>query len=198
MKAVLASLIFILISGCAASVASKYGTSQDVDKFNSNQTTVTMSGGVIDADYLGIVSNPAKFNPFVIRSANNQILNSGISFSYETTNGGGWLNIGRGSTATFLLNGGSDKVVLSAATGDIDFNVSAPQSTVYTKKYDAGVFRASIEQLRKISYASDVEVRVIGASNQVDFPRRPNNKIVKNFLPNFKQFYETEIQPYTK
>jgi len=65
--------VFLTVCGCAASVASKYNTSTKVDQFE-NRTTISMTGGVIDADYLGIVSNPAELNPFVIKDSANKII----------------------------------------------------------------------------------------------------------------------------
>jgi hypothetical protein len=190
--------VLLVLSGCAASVASMYGVKQETDRFNDNQTRVTMTGGVIDADYLGIVSNAAEFNPFVLRSRENGVLATGIQFSMEAVGTENWLNLKQGSTATFLLNNGSAKVVLSAARGDIDYSVSRPQNIVYTTKVDSGVFQGTPDQLKQIAYATSVEVRVAGASSYIDFPRKPNNSVVGNFLPNLRKFYETEVQPYLK
>ena len=202
MRNLLSSLIVsLVISGCAASVASIYGTKQETDKFNNNQTRVTMTGGVIDADYLGIVANAAEFNPFVVRAQDNKIVAIGILFNFEnnvTVTGGKWLNINEGSTATFLLNNGANKTELTAVKGDIDYSVTAPQNTVYTTHFDRGVFSITTDQLKQIATASSVEVRVSGVTSYIDFPRKPNNHVVKNFLPNLKKFYETEVQPYLK
>jgi hypothetical protein len=97
-----------------------------------------------------------------------------------------------------LLNNGADKIKLKAIKGNIDYSVSAPQNTVYTTHYDQGIFSITPEQLRQIGNASSVEVRVSGATSYIDFPRKPNNHVVKSFLPNYKTFYETEVQPYLK
>ena len=190
--------ISTLLAGCAASVASKYEVNQEVDRFNDNRTKATMTGGVIDADYLGIVANPASFNPFVVRSRENAILATGIQFSLEVTGSKDWLNIREGSTATFLLNNGPDKITLKASQGNIDYSVSRPQNVVYTKRLDSGVFQMKPDQLAKIAYATSVEVRVAGASSYIDFPRKPNNHLVENFLPNLRKFYETEVKPYLR
>ncbi len=202
MKNFLSSLIVLLaVSGCAASMVSIYGVKQETDKFNSNQTRVTMTGGVIDADYLGIVANAAEFNPFVIRSQDSKVVATGILFSFEnntTYSGAKWLNIREGSTATFLLNNGAEKIELAAAKGDIDYSVTSPQNTVYTTKFDRGVFSATPDQLKQVANATSVEVRVSGATSYIDFPRKPNNHVVDNFLPNLKKFYETEVQPFLK
>ena len=190
--------LVVVLTACAAAVAGKYGVKRDVDKFQDNEVRVTMTGGAIDADYLGIVSNPAEFNPFVVRSKEGQILASGIVFTMETVEGRGWLNITKGSTATFLLNDGAEKVVSEAATGKIDYSVSAPMGTVYTTKYDLGIFPISPSELREIAAAKSIEVRVSGASAYADFPRKPNNHVVDSFLPNLRRFYDEEIAPYAK
>jgi len=194
-----ALIVSLLVAGCAASVASMYGTKQETDKFKNNQTRVTMTGGVIDADYLGMVSNAAEFNPFVIRSQDNKVVATGILFALEnnvTITREKWLNINEGSTAIFLLNNGADKIELKAVKGDIDYSVTAPQNTVYTTHFDRGVFSITPDQLKHIANASSIEVRVSGATSYIDFPRRPNNHVVEKFLPNWKKFYETEVQPY--
>ncbi|HAK60837.1 MAG TPA: hypothetical protein DCO77_10715 [Nitrospiraceae bacterium] len=203
MKKILFSLVALLITaGCAASVSSQYGVVKKTDQFHNNRVSVTMKGGVIDADYLGIVSNPAVFNPYVVRSQDGKILSMGIKFTYEKTSFAGtsekWLNIGEGSTIIYLINKGADKVVIHAVKGGIDYDVSAPMGTVYTTKYDAGVFSITPEQMKKIADANTVEVRVTGTSGSKDFPRKPNNHLIKNFIPNYKMFYETEILPYVK
>lgn len=174
----------IVLTGCAAAVAGRYGVKKDVDKFQDEAVRVMMTGGAIDADYLGIVANAAEFNPFVVRSKNGNLLGSGVLFTLEVTEARDWLNIGKGSTATFLLNNGAEKLVAEAASGDIDYSVSAPLGTVYTTHYDRGVFLLSPEDLRKIGEAKTIEVRVMGASSYMDFPRRPNNHVVDSFLPN--------------
>lgn len=191
-------LIAIFISGCAASFASKYDTKQNFDQFN-NRTKVSMTGGVIDADYLGIISNGAEFNPYVIKGEDNKVVDLGIHFTMEnisTSASASWLNVRESSTVIFLLNNGTDKVELKAVTGSIDYSVSAPQNRVYTTEYDQGFFIITPEQMRTIANATSVEVRVTGASSSIDFPRKPNNSIVKNFLPNIKKFYETEVSPF--
>lgn len=193
--------VLLIVSGCAASMASMYGVMQETDKFNNNQSRTTMTGGVIDADYLGIVANAAEFNPFVLRSTDNKIFATGILFTFENTsavNSSKWLNIREGSTATFLLNNGTEKIALTAVKGDIDYSVAAPQNTIFTTKYDSGVFAITPDQLKQIANATSIEVRVTGASSYIDFPRKPNNHLVDNFLPNLKKFYETEVQPYLK
>jgi len=198
-KFVSGMIVSLVVLGCAASVASKYGTKEEIDKFNDNEKRISMTGGVIDADYLGIVANAAEFNPFVIRSESNKVIATGILFTFEnnvTFSGAKWLNIRKGSTATFLLNNGADKIILKAVKGDIDYSVSAPQRTVYTTHYDSGVFAGTPEQLKRIANASSIEIRVSGETSYIDFPRKPNNHVVKSFLPNLKKFYETEIQPY--
>ncbi|MCT8979910.1 hypothetical protein [Shewanella algae] len=197
-KFVAGLFIVLFVSGCAASYASKYNTITKTDKFE-NQTTITMTGGVIDADYLGIVSNPAELNPFVIKDSANKIIALGVKFSMEqlsTAARGSWLNIGKGSTATFLLNNGNDKLVLVADDGVIDYSVSSGQRQVYVKEFDNGVFGISPEQLKKLADAQSVEIRVKGLNSSIDFPRRPNNSIVKAFLPNLNKFYYQEVQPY--
>lgn len=188
----------VVLAACAAAVAGRYGVKSDVDKFQDNEVHITMSGGVIDADYLGIVANAAEFNPFVVRSKDGKILASGIVFTLERVGGSDWLNITKGSTATFLLNEGADKVVAEAGTGKIDYAVTAPQGTVYTTKYDLGVFSLSSQELRRLAMTKTIEVRVSGASSQIDFPRKPNNHIVDSFIPNLRRFYEEEIAPYSK
>ena len=200
MKNILSALIVsAVISGCAASVASMYGTKQETDKYHDNQVRVTMTGGVIDADYLGIVANAAEFNPFVIRSEEQKVIATGIQFSFEnntTYSGAKWLNVRKGSTAIFLLNDGDEKIELTAVNGDIDYSVTSPQSSVYTTKFDRGTFSVTPDQLGRIADATSVEVRVVGASSYIDFPRKPNNHVVKNFLPNMKKFYEAEVEPF--
>jgi len=186
----------LILNGCAASFVSKYNVTEEIDKFNNNEVTATMSGGVIDADYLGIVANAAEFNPFVIRSHDGKIITTGIKFTFEVVGGSGWLNVRKGSTIKFLINNGSETVIAKAVKGNIDYDVSAPMGTVYTTKYDSGLFYISPEQLRKIAYATTVEVRVSGASAYQDFPRQPNNHLIEDFLPNIKKFYETEVKPY--
>jgi hypothetical protein len=54
-----------------------------------------MTGGAIDADYLGIVANAAEFNPFVVRLKSGKVLGSGILFTLEVTESRGWLNISK-------------------------------------------------------------------------------------------------------
>lgn len=199
MKKFVAGLFIVLfVSGCAASYASKYNTVTKTDKFE-NQTTIAMTGGVIDADYLGIVSNPAELNPFVIKDSANKIIAVGVKFSMEqlsTAARGAWLNIGKGSTTTFLLNNGNDKVELYADDGVIDYSVSSGLRQVYVKEFDNGVFGISPEQLKKLADAQSIEIRVKGLNSSIDFPRRPNNSIVKAFLPNLNKFYYQEVQPY--
>jgi len=185
----------LLLASCASSVAGRYGVEQSLDAFNNTQD-VSMSGGVIDADYLGIVANAAEFNPYVSRTSQGGIKALGIAFTYE--NPSKWLNIRKGSSITFLLNGGGDRVVIKALDGDIDHKVSMPQRTVYTTKYDYGVFPISPQQLKKLAYATDVQVRVVGVSSREDFPRKPNNSLLSSFLPNVKKFYETQVAPYLK
>ena len=191
----------ILVAGCAASSTSKYGVEKEVNKFNKNLITVKMKGGVIDADDLGTVANTVKFNPVVIRSRDGKIITTVIEFTREVTEGAtgtsaGCLNIRKGSTASFLLNNGADKVVTKAIKGNIDANVSASMDTVYATNYDSGVFYITPDQLKRIAYANTVAVRVEGAAAYQDFPRQPNNHLLENFLPNFKTFYDTEVKPY--
>ncbi len=191
----------LLVAGCAASSTSKYGVEKEVNKFNKNLITVKMKGGIIAADYLGTVDNTAKFNPVVIRSQDGKIITTVIEFTLEVTERAtgtsySCLNIRKGSTASFLLNNGADKVVTKAIKGNIDTKVSAPMGTVYTKTYDSGIFYITPEQLKRIAYSDTVEVRVEGPSTYQDFPRQPNNHLIENFLPNFKTFYDTEVKPY--
>jgi hypothetical protein len=198
-KVICVLIVSLFVAGCAASVASKYGIKEDIDKFNNNQKRVTMTGGVIDADYMGMVANAAEFNPFVVRSKENKIIATGIFFNFEnnvTITKGKWLNLIEGSKAIFLLNNGANKIELTAVKGDMDFSVTAPQRTVYTTHFDRGVFLITPDQLKQIANSSSIEVRVLGATSHIDFPRKPNNHIVENFLPNIKKFYETEVQPY--
>ncbi|AAN53475.1 hypothetical protein HRJ35_04480 [Shewanella oneidensis MR-1] len=199
MKQFVAGLFIVLfVSGCAASYASKYNTVTKTDQFE-NRTTTTMTGGVIDADYLGIVANSAELNPFVIKDSGNKIIALGVKFSMEqvtTTARGSWLNIGKGSSATFLLNNGNDKVELYADDGVIDYSVSSAQRQVYVSEFDNGVFAISPKQLKKLADAQSIEIRVKGLNSSIDFPRRPNNSIVKAFLPNLNKFYYQEVQPY--
>ena len=191
----------LLVVGCAASSTSKYGVEREVNKFQKNLITVKMKGGVIDADHLGTVVNAAKFNPVVIRSQDGKIITTVIEFALEVTEratdtSSGCLNIRNGSTASFLLNNGADRVVTKAIKGNIDTKVSAAMGTVYTTNYDSGIFYITPEQLKRIAYANTVAVRVEGATAYQDFPRQPNNHLVENFLPNFKTFYDTEVKPY--
>lgn len=200
MRTLVSALVVALaVSGCVATVATQYGTRQETDKFNNNQTTVTMTGGVIDADYLGIVTNAAEFDPFVVRSQEKKVVATGVQFAFEnnvTLSGAKWLTIREGSTAIFLLNNGAERIELKAMKGDIGYSVTAPQNMVNTTHFDRGVFAITPEQLKRIATASSVEVRVSGATSSIDFPRRPNNHVVENFLPNWKKFYETEVQPF--
>ena len=196
---VFALIVSLVLSGCAA-VSGQYGTKMDTDKFNNNQTTVMMTGGIIDADPLGMASNPAEFNPFVVRAQNNKIVSMGVYFSFEnnvTLTHADWLNIKAGSKAIFLLNNGASRVELVATNGDIKFDVSAPGAMVNTTHFDHGVFSITPAQLKEIANASSVEVRVAGMSSSIDFPRKPNNHLFANFLPNWKKFYETEVQPFS-
>lgn len=186
----------IFLAGCAASVAGKYGITHEVDRFSDGYETVTMTGGVVDADYLGIVSNPAEFNPFVKRSHNGKVLLTGFNFSFQEQGAGRWIGIDKNSTAIFLLDEGRDKVTLKAHDGNIDYSVTAPNRTVYTTKYDSGFFSATADEVERIGLASTVEIRVSGRSRSIDFPRRPNNSITKTFLPNINLFYNAEIRPY--
>jgi hypothetical protein len=186
--------VAVIVAGCASSFASRYGVEKENDQFK-NQTVVTMTGGVIDADYLGIVSNPAEFNPFVVRS-NGKLVATGLKFSLEITNGSGWLNIKPGSKAIFLLDGGEEKIELEAAGGDFNYDVSSYSTGVYSTHYDKGVFVIRPDQIEKIANAKSVEVRVSGASAYIDFPRKPNNHVVDNFLPNWRKFYKSEVKPY--
>jgi len=191
----------LLVAGCAASLPSKYGVEREVNKFQKNLITVKMKGGVIDADYLGTVANAAKFNPVVIRSQDGKIITTVIEFTLEVTESAtgtssGYLNIRKGSTASFLLNNGADKVVAKAIKGNIDAKVSASMDTVYATNYDSGIFYITPEQLKRIAYSNTVAVRVEGAAAYQDFPRQPNNHLLENFLPNFKTFYDTEVKPY--
>ncbi len=191
--------ICLILSGCMASIASQYGTTKNVDKFNNNQTTVVMKGGIIDADYLGVASNPAEFNPFVVRSKDNKIISTGITFTFEnnvTLSRAKWLNIRRDSTAIFLLNNGAKKVTLSALKGDIDYSVDSLQNKVYSTHFDKGIFKATPQQLEQIANSNSIEVRVSGSSSSIDFPRKPNYRVVGNFLPNIKKFYEVEVRPF--
>lgn len=191
--------IFIILSGCMASTVSQYGTTKKTDKFSNNQITVVMKGGLIDADYLGVASNAAEFNPFVVRSKDNKITYTGIFFTFKnnvTLSRAKWLNISEGSTAIFLLDNGTKKVTLTAAKGNIDYSVDALQNTVYTTHYDKGIFSATPQQLEQIANSSSVEIRISGVSSSIDFPRKPNYRIVENFLPNIKKFYETEIAAF--
>ena len=190
-----------LVAGCAASSTSKLGVEKEVNKFNKNLITVKMKGGVIDADYLGTVANAAKFNPVVIRSQDGKIITTVIEFTLEvakhaTGAPSGFLNIRKGSTASFLLNNGADKKVTKAIKGNIDAKVSASMSTVYTPNYDSGIFYITPDQLKRIAYSDTVEVRAEGATAYQDFPRQPNNHLDDDFLPNFKTFYGTEVKPY--
>lgn len=197
---ILPPLLFI-ISGCAGFIAGKYGVKKETDKFNSNETKIIMTGGVIDLDYLGIVANQAEFNPLVIRSQNNKIIETAIVFTFEnntTYTNDSWLNINQGDTAIFLLNGGSEKITLTAVKGDFDYSVTLPQSTVYTTKYDSGIFPITPDQLKMIACANSIEIRVSGSSSSVDFPRKPNNHLLPSFLSNYRTFYENEVKPYLK
>lgn len=197
-KAITIMIAAAVLAGCAASFASKYGTQVHVDKFEGNTTTVTMTGGVIDADYLGIVSSPAEFNPSIVKSKNGELILSVLRFSLErntTLSRDSWLNITKGSTATFLLDGGEEKIVLEAHAGNIDYSVDAPQNQVFTTLFDKGAFIISPEQLKAIAYAKSIEVKVAGTSSSIVFPRQPNNHLIENFLPNLRKFYETEVVP---
>jgi hypothetical protein len=49
----------------------------------------------------------------------------------------------------------------------------------------------------KIAHARNVEIRVVGESSTIDFPRKPNYHLAETFLPNLKRFYETEVKPYS-
>lgn len=181
-------MLSTLLYGCAAAVASMYGVRKHVDQFADNQLTVVMTGGVIDADYLGIVTDAGQFNPYVIRSNGGKVIETGILFEFENNtilSGDRWLNIRKGSTAIFLLNNGAERVELKALSGEFDVSV-----------HDRGVFVATPAQLRTIAYATSVEVRVSGASSSIDFPRKPNNHVVDNFLPNLRKFYDTEVAPF--
>ena len=200
-KMVMVLSTMLLVAGCAASSTSKYGVEREVNKFQKNLITVKMKGGVIDADYLGTGANAAKFNPVVIRSQDGKIITTVIEFTLEATESAtdtssGCLNIQKGSTASFLLNNGADKVVTKAIKGNIDTKVSAPMDTVYATNYDSGIFYITPEQLKRIAYSDTVAVRVKGAAAHQDFPRQPNNHLLENFLPNFKTFYDTEVKPY--
>jgi hypothetical protein len=191
----------LLVAGCAASSTSRYGVEKEVNRFNKNLVTVKMKGGVIDADDLGTVANAARFNPVVIRSQDGKIITTVIEFTLEVSEGAtgtssGCLNIRKGSTASFYLNNGADKVVTKAIKGNSDANVSASMDTVYTRNYDSGVFYITPNQLKRIAYANTVAVRVEGATAYQDFPRQPDNLLLENFLPNFKTFYDTEVKPY--
>jgi len=200
MRSVLSALIAsLVVSGCAATMARMYGTKRETDKFNDNLTWVTMTGGVIDANRLGIVANAAEFNPLVIRSRDNKILATGILFTFEnnvTLARARSLSIREGSTATFLLNNGAEKIELRAVKGDSDYSVTAAHNAIYTTYFDRGVFSITPDQLKQIVNASAVEVRVSGATSYIDFPRKPNNHVVEDFLPSWKKFYEREVQPY--
>jgi hypothetical protein len=200
-KMVMVLSTIILAAGCAASPVSKYGVQKEVNKFDKNLITVKMKGGVIDAADLGTVANAAKFNPVVIRSQDGKIITTVIEFTLEVTasetgTSAGFLNIRKGSTASFYLNNGQDKVVTKAIKGNSDANVSASMGTVYTRNNDSGIFYITPEQLKRIAYANTVAVRVEGAAAYQDFPRQPNKHLLENFLPNFKTFYDTEIKPY--
>jgi hypothetical protein len=191
----------LLVAGCAASSTSRYGVEKEVNKFQKNLITVKMKGGLIDTDHLGTVANAAKFSPVVIRSQDGKIITTVIEFTLEVTESAtgtsaGCLNIQKGSTASFLLNNGADKVVAKAIKGNIDTKVSAPMDKVYATNYDSGIFYITPEQLKRIAYANTVAVRVEGAAAYQDFPRQPNNHLLENFLPNFKTFYDTEVKPY--
>jgi hypothetical protein len=200
-KMVMVLSTMLLVAGCAASSTPKYGVEREINKFHKNLVTVKMKGGVIDADDLGTVANAAKFNPVVIRSQDGKIITTVIEFTLEGTGSAtgthaGCLNIRKGSTASFILNNGSDKVVAKAIKGDSDTNVSAPMGTGYATNYDSGIFYITPDQLKRIAYSNTLAVRVEGAAAYQDFPRQPNNHLLENFLPNFKIFYDTEVKPY--
>lgn len=188
------ALALLAISGCAASFVSQYGVERDQDKFRENRITVTMKGGIIDADYLGIVARPATFNPFVVRSQDNKVLATGMKFTLARAGGDGGLNIRKGSTATFLIDN-SETFEIIAVSGDIDHDDAAENSVSMTK-YDYATFYIDPEKLKRLAYAESVEIRLQGASGYEQFPRLPNRHIVKNFLPNIRTFYEHEVQAY--
>jgi hypothetical protein len=189
--------MLLMLSGCIGSVTSHYGVSTRVDQFNNNQSIIRMTGGAIDIDYLGNIANAAQFNPVVIRSTENKILALWFSLFMERTGAWKWLNIREGSIAIFLLDGGSDKITLQASRGDIDYSVTSTFGGVYSTKYDSGSFRLTPQQLMKIAHARNVEIRVVGESSTIDFPRKPNYHLAETFLPNLKRFYETEVKPYS-
>ena len=200
-KMLLVLSTILLVAGCAASPISTYGVEKEVNKFDKNLVTVKMKGGVIDADDLGTVANAAKFNPVVIRSQDGQIITTVIEFTLEVTGSAAgtsseFLNIRKGSTASFYLNNGEDKVVTKAIKGNSNANVSASMGTVYTRNNDSGIFYITPDQLKRIAYANTVAVRVEGAAAYQDFPRQPDNHLLENFLPDFKTFYDTEVKPY--
>ena len=190
----------LILSGCASFVASQYGTKVEIDQFNNNQKKVMMTGGVIDADFLGIVANAAEFNPFVVRSQENKILLTGIRFTFEnntTITQADWLNIRNGSTITFVFNNGSRQII-QAQHGSVDISYYTDDllGIDYTTKHDQGIFMVSPRELKQIANSSIIAVRVSGKSSSIDFPRKPNNHLIDNFQLNFKMFYASEIKPY--
>lgn len=195
MRKIIFLLFCLLFSACVTD--SKYAVEKSADKFNNNEITVSMKGGAIDADPLGIVKG-AEFSPVVVRDQGGKIKALAIYFNYErntTYTGEDYLNIGFGSSALFLIDG-SEKIELQAGTGDIFFDIDRPLNKTYVEKQDSGIFAITPDQLKKIAYAKDIAVRVSGVSSFKDFPRTPNFHLLKTFLPNIRAFYENEVAPY--
>jgi hypothetical protein len=188
---ILALTTLFFLTGCAASFVSQYNVEKSVDEFNDNNVTVTMSGGAIDVDFIGIVTEPAELNPRIVKNKNNELLYASLVFNLEQ-NHLNWLNISKDSQMTLLLNDGKNKIILKANYGDTNYSISGATTSKY---WDMGSFSISYSDLKEIGLAKNIKIRVSGISSSIDFPRT-NKKIIENLIPNFRTFYDAEVAPY--
>lgn len=200
MKIITSLLAVVVLSGCTAT----YRAAELTDKFSDPKAPmiVAMQGNSIDFhDPMGSVK-PGELNAFVARdrTSNRPVFagffyhrmasGTGLAFSGEPK----WLSIRAGDEAVFIADGA--RIVFKAAGGDIDSRVRRGVGYSVESEYiDSAQFTGTVEDLRRVAEAKQIEFKIAGRNGAVSYPRQ-GRQFLDSFQPNIRQFYMTEVAPH--
>lgn len=200
MKIITSLLAVVVLSGCTAT----YRAAELTDKFSDPKAPmiVAMQGNSIDFhDPMGSVK-PGELNAFVARDrANNRPVFAGF-FYHRMASGTSlvfsgepkWLSIRAGDEAVFIADGA--RIVFKAAGGDIDSRVRRGAGYSVESEYvDSAQFAGTVEDLRRVAEAKQIEFKINGRNGAVAYPRQ-GRQFLDSFQSNIRQFYATEVAPH--
>ncbi|HAK59005.1 MAG TPA: hypothetical protein DCO77_01310 [Nitrospiraceae bacterium] len=184
-------LAAMVLGACTAGYKVKVVEDQFSDP-NKAYITKTMDGNFISstADPLKLVP-ASELNAYVmVNKQTNKADRVGLHLYNVRRNGNKWLNIREGDEMIILAD--NNRVVLRARNAKMDHHVSSNSvtRTIDTDYFDSAFYSIEKEDFKKIAYATSIKIKINGMSGIEEYTKQINGGL----LPNFKRFYEEEVE----